>query len=338
MAAMRPAGGVADDVDVPVAGPEARRQVEEAAVGGAAPDAGLVEVERLDIGNALVGDADVRDVEPRFLAVRGDDAADALAARLDRRDRGRGTDVDALLAQAVEDDPGELGIEAGEGLAGIDDRHLRAEPAIGLGDLEPDGIGADNEQVGQPAGIVEDGLGGEEGNAVEPGDRGDGGTGAGGDDDVPGADLDVARRDRAGVEEAGIGLDDLHAERLQAGDRVAGRQRRDDLLDAVVELACVDARRLGSDAEGRAGAHGLGVGGGRRQHARRHGAGIEIAAAHAVALDEHGARAQGARLGGGGQPAQTGADDAQVRRDGFRQVSPLPSSRMPPPCRHCGVA
>ncbi len=124
---------------------------------------GDVELQPLEIGYAIGGHEDVRRIEQRIAvrALHGD--ADAHRAGLDGADAGAGHDAHALVREALQRDCREFGIDAGERHAVLDHRNLGAQPAMRLGELERGGPCPDDHQVRQLAGVVEDGLGGEEG-------------------------------------------------------------------------------------------------------------------------------------------------------------------------------
>ncbi len=102
----------------------------------------------------------------------GNGEAHAAAAPADRDDIDADAHADAFGAQAVDDDGGKLGIDLGQGGAAIEHGGVDAEPVEGLGEFEPLAAGAEDDQVGQLAGQVEDGGGGQVVDAVETGDLG----------------------------------------------------------------------------------------------------------------------------------------------------------------------
>ncbi len=78
---------------------------------------------------------------------------------------------------------------------------------------------------------------------------------------------------RAAVLEAGMILDDGDAERLEAGNRIVGRDGGDDTVDMGMDGGEVDFRLCGRDAERGAGAHAVCLSGGGEQRLRRNAAG-----------------------------------------------------------------
>ncbi len=148
-------------------------------------DAGLLEVEAGCHRSAARGDEEIATVD-RLLAGPGpDNDANAAAARLDPQDRRGGANVHAVAGETVEDDAGELGIVTAQGTRCLNHRDRRAEAPDRLGEFQPNGAAADDDEVGRLARELEDRLVGMEGNVAQAGDVGHGGHGAGGDDEAP---------------------------------------------------------------------------------------------------------------------------------------------------------
>lgn len=297
----------------------------------AAPDPGLFQIERVDIGRPSVGHEDVRNVQPGRLAGGLDRNADALAARLNFSDRGIGEDFDPLLAHAVDDDSGKLRIHPGEGLTVGHQRDLRAQPIVGLGQFKRFRRAADDQQMRQAARVVIDRFRREVRDALEPGQYRRHRAGTGGDDKGAGGDPVLAGDHRLGVGEPRFGDQHLDPERFEVGDGGLGGEPGDDFLNAVVNLAGVDPRRFRRDAEGRGVPHGMGVRRRGRERPGWNGAVEQVAAAEAMALHQRHAGAQPPGFGCRAETSEAAADDAQVDRDRFRQECPF-IRPIPPPC------
>ena len=116
-----------------------------------------------------------------------------------------------------------------------------------------------------------------------PGIGGRAGDRAGGDHEPPRHHLDVTDHHGAAILEASGALDHAHAEAGEALLGIVRRDRRDDAMDVIMNLAEIDAQLLRVDAEVAAAAHGFGALGGGDERLRRHAAGIEALAAHLAA-------------------------------------------------------
>ena len=111
---------------------------------GGVGDAGLVEIEALDDGRAAGGDQQVRSFQA-FAVL--EDHRHACRAALDPRDLDVAAQIDAFALQARHDDGGELGIVLGEEVGDLQHRDPRAQPAMGLGQLQADRPAADHDQM-----------------------------------------------------------------------------------------------------------------------------------------------------------------------------------------------
>src|SRR5262249_58151323 len=82
------------------------------------------------------------------------------------------------------------------------------------------------------------------------------------------------------VLEARRACDHSHAEAVEALLRIVGRDRSDDVVHVLVDLAKIDVRRARRYAEGTRLRDGARVLGGRDQRFRGHAAGVETFAPH----------------------------------------------------------
>ena len=221
-------------------------------------------------------------------------------------------DGDALVRQAVAHHTGQLGIILGQHRQRFQNRHLGAEPAMGLRHFQTDRTAADDDQMPRQVSVREQGLVGEVGHLGQAGDRRHGGGRAGRNDepfrpDPVGAGFDLARPDEPG-------RDPQHgaAEPFEALLAVGRSGRRDHAVHMAVDLLEVDLGRACGHTEPAGIADGLGGAAGGEQRLGRHAAIVQTIAAHLALLDQHGPRAHLRRAGGHRQPGRAGADDADI--------------------------
>ena len=136
---------------------------------------------------------------------------------------------------AFQHDGGQLRVVLAHRLEAFEHGDAAAEPQVRLRQLDADRPAADDDQVLDALGVVEDRLVGEVGHLVEARDRRHHRRRAGRDDEAPRLDAVIAGRDRILVDELARGLDHAHAEAREALHRVVGRDRRDHALDVVVD-------------------------------------------------------------------------------------------------------
>ena len=98
----------------------------------------------------------------------------------------------------------------------LEDGDAAAEAQIGLRQLQPDRSAADDDQMVELVAVVEDGLVGEIGHAVEARDGRHGGRRAGGDDEAARLDALVAGQHR-------VAADELAAARITLTPRPVNR-------------------------------------------------------------------------------------------------------------------
>src|SRR5262249_30327736 len=255
------------------------------------------------------------------LAIAVNDDLDLCTGAFDARDRDLAADVDALTRKRVEHDRRAFAILARERLRRFQHRDGSAEAAKGLRELEADGARADDDQVLRPRGEIEHGFVGEVRHRVEPRDRRKRRRGAGRDNEAPRRDHDVVP-DYNGVAilEARGACDHPHPEAVEALLRIIWRDRRDDVMHVLVDLAEIDVRRSRRYAEGARLRDRAGVLGGGDQRFRGHAAGVETFASHLVLLDQHHRYAEGGRGGGDREAAGARADHADVGLQTFRHA------------------
>jgi hypothetical protein len=261
----------------------------------------------------------------------------AVRAR-DTRDRGARVQPHALARERIEHHGGAFGVLAGERLARLDHRDRAAEPAEGLGQLEPDRPRADDNEVRGRDREVEHRLVGEVRRLLESGNRRQRGRRAGGNDEASRPDLDVLagrlrHRHRARIAKARRPCDHVHTERGKAPDGIVGRNRRDHLVDVGVNAREVDLDPSGRDAEHLPARDGMRVPRHRNQRFRRHAAAVEAVAAHLSFLDQHDRHTEGSRGRRHREPARSGPDHADVRPQWFRHVIRVPAAVSPRPER-----
>ena len=306
-------GDVAHRVDLAIRGPEPLVDLDAP---GRSADPGALEVEGLDIGLAAHRHQQMRAFEPG-LGAPGGAHRDARRRPLDAHDLGALMDRHPLVAQPGGDHAGELGIVPSQHLEHLDDRDPGAQPAEGLGKLDPDRAAADHDQVLGPLAKLEDGLVGEIGRLTEARQRRHRRRRAGGYHDPAGGDQLSARADLGGAGKAGLGLDHIDAETPEAGHRIVGRDGGDDLVDVVVDGGEVDLGQGRDDAEARALAYRLGGSCRREQRLGGDAAVVQAIAPHLAALDQRHSRAHQAGAGGDREAARTGADDTEVNLHSF---------------------
>ena len=208
------------------------------------------------------------------------------------------------------------GSSLGERRRRLEHRDVGAEPPERLRELEPDRAGADHDEMLRPLAHLEHGLVGEVWRLVETRNRRHRRRRAGRDDEAPRLDLElIADRDGVRIREARLALDHPHAEPGEALPGIVRRDRRDHLVDVIVDLIEFDAGALRLDAERRRRPQRLGALGRGDHRLRRHAADVEAVAAHLAFLDQHHRHAERGGRGRDRQAAGAGADDAEVGRE-----------------------
>ena len=321
MGELQAAGHVADGVD-PAVGDRAQILADGDAA-AAELDPGRLQADSLDIGPAPGGDQQVAARQGLSALQRHLDGAGAAG---DGGDLGAIADLDALGAQPLEGDGGNLRVLAAERRQRLQHDHPAAEAAVRLGQFDADRAAADDDQGFGQLAVVPQRLVGQVGGRVEPGDRRHRRRRAGGDDEAPGRDHMPAGSDFGRAGKAAMGLDHPHPQPLESLDRIMRRDGGDGAPHMVHDGAVVDLRLVRGDAERAGGAVPLGRPGGGDQRLGGHAAVVQAVAAHLVGLDQHHPGAQLRRPGGDRQPARPGADDAEIGRDAFSHV------RLPPDC------
>jgi hypothetical protein len=172
----------------------------------------------------------------------------------------------------------------------------------------------------RPRGEIEDGLVGEIGDAVEPGDRGKRRRRAGGNDEAPRRDLGCADDDGFAILEARGAFDHPHPEAVETRLRIVRRDRGDDAMHVPVNLGEVDLRRFRRHAERGGIGNGARTLAGRDQRFGGNAAGIEAFAPHLAPLDEHDRHAERGRGGGNREATRARADHTDVRGETFRHA------------------
>ena len=220
----------------------------------------------------------------------------------------------------------------------LHNRYPCAEAAMGLRHLEADRPTADDDQVADRFGVVEQGLVGEIGYLVQARYRRHQGAGAGGDDEAPRANPFAVHGDGSFVGESGLALDHPDAEGTHPRHRVLWLDGADHAPDVVADRTRPDFADRGALEPEAAGPPRL-VGGmrGGDQRLGGHAAEIQTVAAHSGALDQY---HRGPHPGGAhrdGEAAGTGADHADIDLLAPRQrlaSPPATTIRSPdrPPC------
>jgi hypothetical protein len=236
----------------------------------------------------------------RVLAVvAADNDTDLRVHRVDARDCDVAAQRDPLPRKRIEHDGSAFGVFARERLRRVEHRDRATEAAKGLGELEADRPGADDDEVLRRHGEVEHRLIGEIGHGIQARDRRNRRRRARRDDETPRLDLDaVARHHGRAILEAGGTLDHAHAEAAKPLLRVVRCDRGDDVVHASVDSTEIDLGRCGRDAEGTRPCDGMSTRRAGEQGFRRHAAGIEAFAPELSLLHQHHGYAE--RGGGGG--------------------------------------
>ncbi len=236
------------------------------------------------------------------------------AVPVDRDGPRAGQHPHALLLQDVGERRRELGVLPGQDpVLRLHQRHLHAEPGVGLGELHPHGSGPEDHRRSGEAVAVEGVLVGHVPGLLEPVHGGDGRPAAGGQHHLPGGERPaVGLHVAVGGEPSGRPLQDLDAHLPEPVGVVVGLDRGAGVADAGEDPAAVDRRVAAVEAE---------VGGlpHRVRDPRRSEEGLardasrpEALAAQAVPLDERGPGAQRRRSRGGDQARCAPADDDEV--------------------------
>ena len=184
-----------------------------------------------------------------------------------------------------------------------------------LREFEPDRPAADDDEMVGPVLEIEDRLIGQRLDAVDAGDRRNDRRRAGRDDEAPRRNPMTAGFEGPFVDEAALGLDNLDAEALEALDGIVRRDGIDHRAHMGVNGAEIDRRVDLLDPEGRGRAHRVCPFSRCDHRLGRHAAIVEAVAAHLAAFDQHDVDAEGGRRRGDRQPARSGPDDADVRRE-----------------------
>ena len=228
-------------------------------------------------------------------------------------------DRDALARQRVEHDGDAFRVFLAERLRrNLQHRHLGAEPAERLRELEPDSARAEHDQMLRPLACVEDGLVGEDtGTASMPEIGGTAGC-------EPVA-ITKRRALISNLTSSSGPSTTVRPSRNRASPSMT-RTRRPvkrslesfgaiasiDAVHMVVDLVELDAGLCRLDAERPAVAERLGALARGDHRLRRHAAGVEAFAAHAALLDQHDRHAERRRGGRDRQAGGACADDAKV--------------------------
>src|SRR5215218_452726 len=311
---------VADRVDALRGGAQRAVDRDQAAV--VELDAGLVEPERLDVGPAPGGDDEV--VRLALLVAVGE--RDLVVVRLHVLDQRPRVDRHVLLGELAAGGLGDVGVLGREhAVERLEEQHVGAEPAERGRDLRARRAGADDGErlrqlLQRPRLLGADHAAAE----LRAGDRL--GHRAGREHDrLARLDLRAVDGYLALARERGGPLDVLDLVLLEQA-RDAARERLDDLLPALEDLAEVDGavrdldpvvvglvdlrQHVGDAQEGLGGDAGV----------------VEAAAADGVLLDHGGAHSELGGADGGDVAARTRADDDAVV-GAFRHLAVEPSTR-----------
>ena len=315
-----------------IGGAQRRIERQRAGIGLGAANPRRLEIEIGEAGRPAGGNENMRGVEGERFVADADDNADAHAAGLHRDDRGAFMDDDALVSDAAEGDFGEFGVVLAQRLPGFDDGHVAAEPAIAQRHLEAHRAGADNHQMAELAGVVEDGLGGEIGHRIEPRHVGQDRIGAGGDDEAAGADVGFPCAHGPRIGEQRGAAHQLDAARDEPCGAAFGRGIGNNFGDMVADLAETDLGRLGKYPEFGGGAGNIGAFGRGGEGAQRQSAGFEAGSAGFGLFDQNHAGAEPFGGFGNGDAGRTATDDAQIGGQKRCQAKPLLPQKEGPPC------
>ncbi len=231
----------------------------------------------------------------------------------DSLDLGAGKHLDAFFLQNLADCLRDILVFArNQPRAALDDRHLRAEAAIHLGEFQPDITAAQHDQmVGQAVQRHHVAVG-EVGSFCQPRQIGDGGAPADIEEDPGRGDRLIADLEDFGCLEAGMA--GHHRAALHAAqpffDSAARLHRH--LAGAGGDFLHIDGNIARRDAEIGAAAGQMGGIGAGHQRLGRHAAGIDAGAAEIFAFDQaHGFTGAG-QAAGQGRSRLAGADDDGV--------------------------
>src|SRR6478672_2595344 len=312
------AGQVADGPDILHRGGAAVVDLDEGARHG---DAHVFQTPALGARTAADGDEDLVGLELDGGAVLGRDVELTL---FERPGLGAEMQFDAVLLQPFGEGVGQgLVVERQQAVGHFDDGDLGPQLAEGDAQLKPDIAAADDDQLLRH-GRKRQGLGRGDDVAAELEEGQFDRLGARGEDDVFGADDDVAvsglHRAGLGVREFGPALDDLDLRLLQQGGH-AVVQLFDDAVLPRDRLRQVDGGFGGGDAQraavGRLG-HRLEFRSGVDDGLGGDAADVQAGAAQTVAaVDEHGVEAQLAATDAGDIAAGAGADDQDFGGEGL---------------------
>src|SRR5215217_7084858 len=274
-------------------------------------DPGLLEAEPFDVGTAAGRDHEPVDLRALIAVLE----LDGVALRLDVLDLRAGVDVDVLLGEPAPDDLRDVRVlQRDDAVERLEQHHVHAHAPVGRGDLHPRRARAGDDhrlrqRIERPRLLRSDDPPAELRAGQRLGDR------AGREDHRLGLDLRAvevpADLDVAVVGDGAVALDVLDLVLLeQAGD--AARQRLDDLLPPLHDLAEVD-RALGHGDAEVVGLVDLGEHVGDAQHGLGGDARVvEAAASDDVALDHGGLHAELGGADGGDVAAGPRADDDAV--------------------------
>ena len=309
----RPDGDVADGVDALVGGAQPPVDVDAVRL---VADAGRVEIEVFDIRPAPDGDEKMTAGHGLGAVGRRDVDLDPRQHAPHLRDRDTDTQRDAFAFERVEHDGGAFGIVARKRRRRFEHGDVGAEPPKGLRQFEADRAGADDDEMTRAIGEIEHGVAGEVRRVGKAGDRRQRRQRAGGDDEAPRRDGEVAGGDGARIQKPRGAVDDAHAEAGQTLPRFARRHGAGDVAQVRLHGGEIDAEARRLEPEMRGIADDIGALGGHRERRGRHAAAVAGAIAHCVfgaSLDQHHRHAEGGRRRRRGTAGRAGADDADVR-------------------------
>ena len=271
-----------------------------------------LEPQTVEIGLPSGGEQQMRARDPLFLRTGLDVQGDPVIGGGNGDDAGMLAHVQPFGAQAPQHRLGHFGVLVAERLEHFDERHLTAEPQVGLGQRQTGRAATHHDQMTGPPRHLEDGFGGEIGNPIQPGNgrhhraRSRCEEKIGCTDRAP-LHLDYGRTGKA--RPAAYDFDTLGGEMLGGN---LGTCLIDRGTQPCVDPGEVDARLLGANAEiarrsdlvGPLGGGGQGLGGQRAPIVRN--------PAQFAPFDQHHARIAGCSPLGGGDPGRAGSNDAKI--------------------------
>lgn len=236
------------------------------------------------------------------------------AVHLDRVDR-REQDPHALLFEPT---PGEfpyVRVCAGEKLHG-QHRDIGAEPAIGLGQLDPDHARTQNDEVPRETLVFEDGFVGEVGHVRQSGDGRDGRAGAGANDEAPGGQRAVTGFERVGARETRGRQDDVDPLFPEHFRPLSFIYRTDRPHHVGADASHVDTGCRDIDAEPPGLPNSVGGFGGAQECLAGNATGPRTVTTQPVFLDERDAGTESRGEAGASQARRSSSDDYDVMRGG----------------------